>query len=250
MSVLELYEPLNSPIKVDNNIWIVNGSITKMAVGPIKVPFTTRMTIIKLNNEDLFLHSPIEPTEKLIEQVNSIGKVKHLISPNKIHYAHIQSWKQYYPDATAWASPGVKERARSQKIYVDFDEDLTPTPPTYWSNEIDQIFFRGSRYMEEVVFFHRAGHVLILTDLIENFELQKVKSLLFRLLLRIAGNYHPVGKAPIDLRATFFGGKKEASKSLQEILSWKPEKIIISHGKCIFENAQDHLIKSFSWLDN
>ena len=59
-----------------------------------------------------------------------------------------------YPGATAWASPGVRERAASQNIEVEFDSDLGDEPEPAWRENLDQLIFHGSRFMEEVVFFH------------------------------------------------------------------------------------------------
>ncbi|MGA7954823.1 MAG: hypothetical protein WCA07_15015 [Gloeobacterales cyanobacterium] len=69
-----------------------------------------------------------------------------------------------------WASTGVRERAAEQKIEVSFDTDLEDEPPLQWMADLDQSSFRGSRFMEKVVFFHRKSATLILADLIENFE--------------------------------------------------------------------------------
>ena len=103
-----------------------------------------------------------------------LGAVAHLVSPNKIHYAHIAAWKRAYPGAMAWASPGVRERAASRGVGVSFDGDLGDGPEEAWSGDLDQLVFRGSRFMEEVIFLHRKTRTLILADLIENFELGKI----------------------------------------------------------------------------
>lgn len=167
------YEPLNTLKKVDQNIWIVDGERINMAVGPMGVPFSTRMTIIRLKDGSLWCHSPIKPTASLLAEVDQLGEVRHLISPNKIHYAFIGEWKQHYPQATTWSSPGVEKRARSQKISVVFDQPLEEKAPRIWQSEIKQLHFKGSLAVEEVVFFHKSSQTLILTDLIENFEPQR-----------------------------------------------------------------------------
>ena len=135
---------------------------------------------------------------------------RHLVSPNKIHYAHIATWKRAYPEARAWASPGVRQRAASQHFDVAFDADLGDRPEEAWSEDLDQLVFRGGRFMEEVVFFHRKTSTLILADLIENFEPEKLGGV-YGWLVRLAGVADPDGKAPLDLRLTFLGHKKEAA---------------------------------------
>lgn len=74
------------------------------------------MTVVRLENGDLFLHSPVWYSQPLAAELEALGRIRHLVSPNWIHYAYIAEWADAYPDATAWASPKVRERARSQGV--------------------------------------------------------------------------------------------------------------------------------------
>lgn len=243
------YEPLNTLKAVSENIWIADGGVINMAMGlGISSPFSTRMTVVRLANGDLWCHSPIAPNDSLLKQIDKLGNVRHLVSPNKLHYAYIADWKKIYPQATAWASPQVVERAKSQNISVTFDDKLSDTAPNEWADEIEQLIFKGSRVMDEVVFFHRASRILILTDLIENFETDKVKSFPLRTLMKLIGINDPDGKAPADFRATFFGRKQQARKSYEQMLAWQPEKIIIAHGRWYKENGVEELKRAFRWV--
>ncbi|MBD2120989.1 hypothetical protein [Trichocoleus sp. FACHB-262] len=92
---------------------------------------------------------------------------------------------------------------------MNFDADLEAEPPSQWVADLDQFIFRGSRFMEEVVFFCQRSATLILADLIENFELNKVSQQL-HWLLKLGCVTDPDGKLPLDLRMTFFGKKEQA----------------------------------------
>ena len=96
-----LYQPLNTLKPVADNIWIADGGIIHMDMVVAKVPFSTRMTIVRLSDGSLWCHSPIAPDEQLLRQIDSLGEVRHLVSPNYIHYAHIGAWKKRYPQAAA-----------------------------------------------------------------------------------------------------------------------------------------------------
>jgi hypothetical protein len=205
------------------------------------------MTIIRLGSGGLWCHSPIELTPGLKAEIDRLGPVEHLVSPNKIHYAHIQRWADAYPQAIAWAAPGVRARAASQQIPVTFQADLGDTPPPGWGTEIDQTIFRGSRFMDEVVFFHRRSQTLILTDLIENFEPSKVNPA-FHWLIHLAGIADPNGKTPLDLRLTFWGRQTQARQGYEHMLAWAPEKIILAHGRWFPENGVAELKRAFQWL--
>ncbi len=179
--------------------------------------------------------------------MDALGPVGHLVSPNKIHYAHIAAWKRTYPEAAAWASPGVRERAASQLIDVSFDADLGDGPDPAWRKDLDQLVFRGSNFMEEVVFFHRKTRTLVLADLIENFELEKMRGA-YRWLVRLAGAAAPDAKTPIDLRLTFLGHKKEARSAFKRMVAWEPEKVIMAHGRPYERDGTAELRRAFRWL--
>lgn len=244
---MQLYTPLNTLKPVADGVWIVDGPEVRMAVPLGSMPFPTRMTVVRLESGALWLHSPTQLDDGLRAALDALGPVRHLVSPNKLHYAHILSWKRAYPEATAWASPGVRERAASQKIEVAFDRELGPTPPPEWSAELDQLLFEGSQVLQEVVFFHRASRTLLLADLIENFEREKI-SLGMRALAHLGGCLDPDGKAPFDLRMTFRKGKAQARASLERMTGWNPERIVVGHGRWYPRDGAAELRRAFRWL--
>lgn len=245
---IRLYEPLHTLKQVDENIWIVDGGEIHMSFSVTDIPFSTRMTVVRLENGDLWCHSPIHVTESLIEELNAIGPVKHLVSPNKIHYAFIKEWLEVYPTAIAWASPGVEERAQKHGTPILFNRKLENFSPSEWENDIQQLIFEGSFAVEEVVFFHKSSRTLILTDLIENIDSNHVDSWLLKQMLKIAGTVAPQGKTPIDFRLSFLGNKKKARQYLNQMINWNPEKIILAHGEWFDSNGKEELLRAFDWL--
>ncbi|WP_150467655.1 DUF4336 domain-containing protein [Francisella sp. SYW-9] len=225
--------------QLSDNIWICDGE----AVPFYTLAYTTRMTVIHLANNDLFIHSPIKVDSELVSQVSKLGNVKFLISPNKIHHLFLQDWAKIFPDAKIYASPGLRDKRKD----INFKADLKDSPEPEWQDEIDQLIFKGSRVMQEVVFFHKPSKTLILTDLIENFD-ENYFSGFKGLIAKLSGIVAPNGKTPIDWRMSFFFGKKRARECFERILAWQPERIIVAHGKNIEINAVDFLKKSFKWL--
>ncbi|HEX5700986.1 MAG TPA: hypothetical protein VFX77_10075 [Rubrobacter sp.] len=141
----------------------------------------------------------------------------------------------------------MRERAASRGLDAPFDADLGDLPEEAWRGDLDQLVFRGSRYLEEVVFFHRRTRTLILADLIENFEAAKLGGA-WRWLVRLAGAADPDGKAPIDLRLTFVGGKDAARASFERVLCWEPERVIVAHGRPYERDGAAELRRAFRWL--
>lgn len=245
---LRLYEPLNTLKRVDDDLWIVDGPVIRMAFPlGLRVPFTTRMTVVRLTSGELWVHSPTRLTPELRAELEAVGPVRHLIAPNFLHYASIPQWSEAFPEAMCWAAPGVRERAAQQGAAVTFDADLDDVAPEDWAEDVDQLLFGGSPIVREVVFFHRKSQTLILTDLIENFEPKRVARR-WRWLIRCTGAVHPDGKAPIDMRLTFLRGRAEARASLEKMLAWAPERVIVAHGKWYERDGTAELRRAFRWV--
>ena len=98
-----VYEPLNEYKPVGPDIGIVDGPLEYLTVVGVRLPlpFSTRMTVVRLKNGDLFLHSPIAFDTTLAGRLQSMGTIRHLVSPNQFHYAHMGEWSEVFPDAVA-----------------------------------------------------------------------------------------------------------------------------------------------------
>ena len=221
------------------NIWIYEGE----TVSFFGLPYSTRMTVIRLMDNKLWIHSSEKITSGLKEELARLGEVAYLVSPNKLHHLYLDEWLKAYPDANNYAAPGLA-RKRSD---IAFTKDLTDNPEDEWAGEIKQTIFKGSPVMEEVVFYHVKSSTLILTDLIENFRPESFNRWK-RLVAKFTGILAPNGKTPVDWRASFLFGKHEARASLAILIKWQPKNIVISHGECIYGQGVEFLVKSFSWL--
>lgn len=225
--------------KLSEKLWIYDGEVVSF----YGLPYSTRMTVIKLNNDLLWIHSPAKLNHDLLSEIGKLGRIGYLIAPNKLHHLYLSEWLDEFPAAECHAAPGLIDKRKD----ITFTKKLTDQADPAWQEEIGQTLFDGSFWMEEVVFFHRSSKTLILTDLIENFSPHVFNG--WQLLLaKATGIVSPNGKTPIDWRLSFFFGKSKAGKALETILNWQPENIIISHGECIFGNGEGFLEQSFSWL--
>jgi hypothetical protein len=242
-SGLDLYEPVNVLKPVAADLWIVDGPQIEFGVGPLKFPFTTRMTVLRLSNGDLVLHSPVALTPGLRSAIELLGPVRFLVAPNSLHYWWLPDWKAAMPGAQVLAVRGLRERAK-RPIEVD---GLLVERNSPWPGDIDLLVVRGD-VLTEAVFFHRATRTLILTDLIENFEARRVHNRFFRLLVRLAGVVDPDGKAPIDMRLSFLRRRKALRSAVQQMLAWQPERVIIAHGRWYDKDGVNELRRAFRWV--
>lgn len=244
-----VYEPLNVYKPVAANIGIVDGPFEYLTALGIRLPlpFTTRMTVIRLSNGQLFLHSPVAFDERLAKSIQALGTIRHLVSPNQFHYAHIGEWAKAYPATVAWASPGVRARARARRVNVTFARDLNEQPPEEWSEEIDQALIPGGIF-KEFVFFHKPSRTLILTDTVINLELDRVTQP-WRAFTKLSGMYHPQGQIFFGMRLPLLLQTKRAKAAITKMQSWQPERIVLSHGRCFDARADEVLLRLFGrWL--
>ena len=246
--VPSLYEPINEYKPVAADIGVVDGPFEYLTMAGVKLPlpFTTRMTVVRLKSGDLFLHSPIVFDATLAERLQSMGTIRHLISPNQFHYAHLGEWSRAFPDAITWASPRVRRRARARRIDVQFKRDLGLHAPQEWCDEIDQTAIPGGIF-GEIVFFHRVSNTLILADTIMNLELDKM-SQPWRLATQFTGMYHPRGQIFFGMRLPLLLQKTKSKASIEKVLAWQPERIILSHGRCFESKGTAILQRAFSWV--
>lgn len=236
------YEPLYTLKNIAPNVWIADGGWISF----YGLPFPTRMTVIRLNNGDIWIHSPIEDKNGIANSVAGLGPVRHLIAPNWIHYAWMTTWQLEFPKALTWVSPGVVKRAASKGIFLHYDHELDDNAPIEWSAQIEQRL-ANSGYHQEVIFFHRASKTLVLTDLIENFEADKMPWWT-RPLLKLGRVCDPNGQMPVDMAISFRRHPQHLKNLVDTMLEWNPDRVIISHGRWYPCNGTDEIHRAFHWL--
>src|SRR5579864_6488742 len=130
------YAPLNVLKPVAEGIWVVDSGPFRVA-GFIPVP--VRMTVVRLNNGGMWLHSPTQWSEALQRSVENLGPVQHLIVPNPFHWSFVREWQVHCPDACVAAAEGTKSRwiVRVRGPTIDCEIGNAPNPD--WSNDFNQV---------------------------------------------------------------------------------------------------------------
>jgi len=235
------YPPLDVPKAVADGVWIVDsGPINAMG---FELP--VRMTIFRLKDGDLLLHSPTPISAEVAKAVDALGRVRHLVAPNIAHWTFLADWQRAYPDATTWAAPGLRARAQVRASTVRFDADLSEAAPAEWADTLDQGIVPGGAGFNEVWFFHRQSRTLVLVDLIENLEPDKlppVARLVMRASAATSGTTARYLRLPVRL------GGQEAKKVVRAIVALEPDRVIFAHGRPFESNGAAELKRAFRWL--
>jgi len=200
----------------------------------------TRMTVIRLPPDSLLLHSPVALDTRLCTALDAIGRVRFVVAPNRVHHLYAGRVVERYPDARLWVAPGV-ERKRPDLVYVAV---LGDEAPAEWRGQVDQVFFRGRPYENEVVFFHRASRTLILCDLAFNFGPRA--ALPTRWLMQLLRSYGRFGPSTLD--PWLIRDRGAARASLERILSWDFDRVVVAHGDVLEHGGREALRHGYRWL--
>jgi hypothetical protein len=225
-----------SPLRrLDDDLWVVDRPL-----GILGIQVGARMTVIRLENGDVLLHSPVTPDAELCDALAEIGPVRHLVAPNKLHHLYFAAAAAAFPEAVRWAAPGLAEKRRD----LEFDEVLDDTAPAAWAGELDQIRLRGAPHVEEIVFHHRASRTLIAADLV--FNVRESPSFITRLFLRANGVLGSFG--PSRMFRSFIRDRAAARESLDRMLAWNFDRVVVSHGVVLQSRGRRVLRDAYQWM--
>ena len=235
------YPPLDTLKRVAENVWVVDS-------GPIKamgLELPIRMTVIRLASGGMWLHSPTRFDEKLRAEIEAIGPLQHLVAPNIAHWTFLKEWQAHCGGVTTSAAPELRKRAQVKAAGVRLDRDLTETPPPDWAEEIDQAIVPGALGFREVAFFHRPSRTLLLTDIIQNLEGEKLP-FATRVFATVTGARG--GTTPFYVRLALRGRRKEAAEAVRRMIAWAPERVIFTHGRFFERDGTRALTRAMAWL--
>lgn len=228
--------------QVAQSLWIAEGGIVNF----YGFAYPTRCVIVRLDSGALWVWSPVELTERLRREVETLGPVTHLVSPNKLHHLYLASWRSTFPGASLWGPASTIRRHTKWTFQPPLDDH----PPSAWFGEIDQAWFRGSIYMDEIVFFHCSSRTAIVADLIQTFTDDFLRAHWRpwqRALAASGGIVAAKALAPLDWRLSFLN-RKPARVARDKVLGWNCERVIVAHGGWQPSDGSNFMRRSLGWL--
>jgi hypothetical protein len=204
------------------------------------LPVGTRMTVIRLAGGRLLLHSPVALDPELRAELDALGRVRYVVAPNRVHHLYAGAVAGHYPGTRLWVAPGL-DRKRPD---LAFEAVLDDRAPEEWRDEIEQVFFRGRPYENEVTFFHRASRTLILCDLAFNFGPRTAAPT--RWLMTLLRSYGRLGPSTLD--PWLIRDRRAARESLQRILAWDFDRVVVAHGEVQERGGREILRQGYAWL--
>jgi hypothetical protein len=202
-----------------------------------------RTTLVRLASGELWVHSPGPIDAAVRVQVDRIGQVAHVVAPGTFHHLHVAAWARAYPEARVWLCPGLRDK----RPQLPEGQKLSDEAPAAWRDEFDQVVVRGNRVICEVMFCHRPSRTLIVTDAIELYG-DRTDSVpwLLKLWWRIFRMWNR--PAPAPEYAMGWRDRQAARRSFETALGWDFERIVLSHGDLIEQDAHAQATRAWQPL--
>src|SRR5688572_26016297 len=199
-----------------------------------------RMTVARLPDGTCWVHSPVEFTSELATELARHGALAHVIAPSGMHDTYLEQWRVAYPNARFHAAPGLG----TSRPDLRFTDTLGDMPDPTWAGIFDQHVLQGMPRINEVVFLHRPSRTLVLTDLV--FNLGPDMPFLSRVLLKLNGC--DCRFAASRLMKSTIKDRAALRRSLDHVLTWDFDAILLSHGSNVRRGAKAMLRDALAFV--
>jgi Domain of unknown function (DUF4336) len=223
--------------RLDDNIWDHEKPIL---FGPI--PLWHRMTVIRLADGGLLVHSPTSLDVSVQEEFRKLGRIVAIIAPSWWHDLYLREYLNAYPDAKLYGAPTLVKWNRS----LPFAEILGASPPLQWRQDIDQVHVQGiGFFLDEIAFYHRPSRSLIVADLLLN--LSEKDAWITRVMGSLVIGPYPGCRFPRLYRLAVID-RRRMRTSVERILDWDFNRIIVGHGAVVENKGKEVFRIAFRWL--
>ena len=186
------------------------------------------VTVIRLGSGDLVIHStgPFTPAD--VAAISELGRPAYLVDSMLRHDTFVREGRSAFPGLPFYAPEGFSQ-------IVGFPTESLATPPAEWAPDLETLQLAGEPKAREYVFLHRPSKTLIVADLI--FNVPDDAPLGTRLLAYVAiGKEHHPGMP--RTHALLVKDKEAFHQSLEQVLSWDFDRIIVGHGETVESDGQ------------
>lgn len=202
------------------------------------VPITTRMTVVRLRDDALWVHSPIAPSPTLAEELQRLGRVCYVVAPNRSHHLFFRPFLEAHPEARGWVAPGLAAKRADLARFPELGAGMP------WEAELAGRLIEGLPLINETVWFHAESGTLILTDLLQ--AIHPAKSWLVRMAARLLGVLGEPGMSRTMRMA--IEDRRALRESIAPLLALPVERIVLAHDSIIEDDAAQRLSRAFAWL--
>jgi hypothetical protein len=198
----------------------------------------SRMTVVRLSEGGLFVHSPAALDGETRREVDALGEVRAVVAPSLFHHLHVRAWMDAYPKAHFAACPGLEWKRPD----LEFSSILGDQPHPIWSGDLGQVYFSARRENEVVFHLERRG-LMICADALLNLSKHPLAST--RAVAWLMGNDAP-GTGYIE--PLMIRDRRLARRQADRILAWGFDRVILSHGAMLDQGGREAMRHAYAWL--
>lgn len=214
--------------------------LTTAPVRILGMPLTATMTVLRLGDDSLLVHSPVALTPARRAAVEELGTVAHLYAPNLYHHLHIGEWAAAFPSARLHAPQGMAKKRPDLRI--DRFHGAASDPAL--AGTVEELRIDGFR-LQESVLVHRPARTLVVADLVHN--IGAPPQLWTKLYTGAMGFYDRVALSRM-IRWLGFSDRAAARRSLDALLALPFDRLIVGHGTPLLAGAAEAVAGAYSWL--
>lgn len=189
--------------------------------------FGRRMTIVRLRDGSLVVHSAIQMAEKDMAELDRLGPVRWIVVPNAFHDSEAPFYAQRYPEARVYVPGRIRGKCEKRMR-------VTGTLARDWplAQELPAVTFEGT-LAEESLLVHLSSGTLIVTDMAFNVSASDFKNPVER---RILGQWNGILDVLGPSRLTRYVVARDRSRVgsvLDRLSKIDFDRVIVSHGKIV-----------------
>jgi len=227
-----------APEKIGDGIWILD---RRLRMPPAGLTLQNRTTIVRAGG-GLVVISPPSPDARMFASIDALGTVASVVAPNSFHHLYAPAFAARYPAARLLACPGLRRRVPGFPPAQELGDDAAAA----WNGELELVVHGPVRGISEVIFFHVPTRTLILTDFA--FNMTSFVRPFDRLAWRLSGVPERFGPSR-TARLLLLRDRAATAKTLQRILEWPLEHIVVAHGEIVERDARAALVRAYArWL--
>jgi hypothetical protein len=221
--------------KIAPNLWHTQHSFV---VSGIRA--SSRMTVVRLQDGRLWLHSPVPITDALKAELMALGEVAYVVAPSKAHHLFVAKCMAAFPQAKLFGAPGLLTKRPDLQGMVELQAVAEPS----WQADLEQLFFAGLPMVNETVWFHKPSRTLIITDLLQCY--QGELSFGLKLYAHLTGTLNQWA-VPKTVR-WMVKDRAAALASARKMFEWPFERVIVAHNAILEADAHMMVEKAFEIL--
>lgn len=218
-----------------DGVWLDTAPVTIIGMA-----LTSTMTVLRLADGSLLLHSPSAMTPARRAAVDALGRVAHLYSPNTFHHLALGEWAAAYPSARVHAPAGLVKKRPDLRI----DRVHATTHEPAFDGVIDELRIDGF-YLEESVLVYRPAGTAVVADLLHN--IGRPSRLWTRIYSGAMGFYDRVAVSRA-IRWAAFRDRAAARRSLDALLALRFDAVVLGHGEPLRTGGREAIAAAYTWL--